>query len=112
MQGYSNQEPYLLFPNVKDSENERPRARDRETEKERAPEREGEGEREREGYGERDFFFMNHLFPLHLTCFSKTRGISGRKRGVKRRRQIIAWILTGAGHVDIGFYLFPVHLEW
>lgn len=31
--------------------------------------------------------------------------------GVKKRKSI-AWILNGAGHVDIGCHLFPVHLEW
>ena len=28
------------------------------------------------------------------------------------RRGSIARGLNGAGHVDIGFYLFPEHLEW
>lgn len=31
--------------------------------------------------------------------------------GLKKRKSI-AWILNGAGHVDIGCHLFPVHLEW
>lgn len=28
------------------------------------------------------------------------------------QRKILVWRLKGAGHVDIGHHLFPVHFEW
>jgi hypothetical protein len=97
VQGYSHQEPYLLIPNVKDSEREGERQR----EKERAPERERDPERER------FFFFYEPSLSVAFDLFQQNKGDFWKKAWSEKKKTNHSLDIDRSGACGYWLLSFP-----